>query len=158
MFVCLLIKINGNCPHSYLPGTVANPIMSLFHTHRLLYDGLTWNVTGVEYTDDCHQFYSKCTVRRSENSDTVISVCYFNVVADVWKTDLPSHSPQYYWLGWVGKHFVLDVLGSSQSSTNKCSVCVKIIYIFTYNPSKLLNVSIFLRSSSGNFFTSIKQL
>ena len=125
VFVCLLIKISGNCLHSYLPGTVAKPIIPVFHTHCLLYDELTWNVTGVEYTDDCHQFYSKCTVRRSENSDRVITVCYCDVVAFVWQTDLPSHSPQYYWLRWVGKHFVLEVFGSSQSSANK-------LYIFSH--------------------------
>jgi len=123
VFVNLLIKISGNCLRSYLPGIVANPIMPLFHTHCLLYEELTWNVTCMEYTDDCHQFYSKCTMHRSENIDTVIALCYFNVVAFMWKIDLPSHSPHCYWLGWVDKYFILEFLGSSQNSTNKCCIC-----------------------------------
>jgi hypothetical protein len=124
VFISLLIEISGNRFQSYLPGTVANPIMPLFHTHCLLYDeDLTWNVTVMEITDGCHQFYSKRTVHRSENSDTVIVVCYFNVVAFMWKIDLSTHSPQCYWLRSADKPFILEVLYSSQSSSNKWRIC-----------------------------------
>ena len=48
-----------------------------------------------------------------ENSDTVIVVGYFNVAVPMWKIDLPSRSPQCYWLGWFDKACVLKCLGSA---------------------------------------------
>ena len=98
------------------------------------------------------QFYLKCYILFE-----IIGICNYQVSCFMCLRFQVCNSDRALRCYWILMLFVFVHSATIDSVIATNELYVRITYVFTYNPSEPLHMSIFLRSSSGSF-TSIENL